>query len=57
MEKILKEKEEVARGALIPLESILISLIPSVVPTTAVASSGKNQFSKAMESRPYNRKR
>ena len=50
MEKLQKEKEEAARGALIPLEVVPISSIPSVVPTTDGASSGTDHLSKAMES-------
>ena len=50
MEKLLKEKEEATRVALIPLEVVPISSIPSVVPATAEASNGTDKLSKAMES-------
>ena len=42
MEKLLKEKEEATRVALIPLEVVPILSIPLVVPTTVGASSGRD---------------
>ena len=50
MEKPLKEKEEAARVALILVEAVPISTIPSIVHTTTGTFSRTDQLSKAMES-------